>query len=297
MRLGGALPRPETVAELDATLEKIDGYGLSTIMAPRRFGEMPVEEAEAFGARAAELDLVIGEAVPGTNLMTRDLHARAQRIESLRAWLVKADRMGCRSVVVLIGSVDASDRIAAPHPYMFTDECRAEFREVVLRVLDGLELAVTRLLVEPWNTSFFYRPRDILAFLESVDDPRLGVHLDQMNMVDQDTFYCSTELINQTFDLLAPHAGSVHFKDIAWDSTHMFLKFDEVLIGDGVLDYRTYLSRLFGLGRDLTCYCEHLQDEAEYATNFERLHRLADELGFAFRRRNPVNQRPRGHHG
>jgi sugar phosphate isomerase/epimerase len=170
---------------------------------------------------------------------------------------------------------------------MFTHECRAEFREVVLRVLDGLDADGTKLLIEPWNTSFFYRPRDILAFLESVDHPRLGVHLDQMNMVDQDTFYRSTELIDETFDLLAPYAGSVHFKDIAWDSTHMFLKFDEVLIGDGVLDYRTYLSRLFALDRELTCYCEHLRDETEYATNFERLHLLAGELGFAFRRRNP----------
>jgi sugar phosphate isomerase/epimerase len=230
---------------------------------------------------------VVGEAIPGVNLMTRDLEARGQRIESLRGWLLKANRMGCRSVVVLVGSVDASDRIAVPHPYMFSDECRAEFREVVLRVLDGLELDVTRLLVEPWNTTFFYRPRDVLSFLESVDDSRLGVHLDQMNMVDQDTFYRSTELIDETFDLLAAHAGSVHFKDIAWDSTHMFLKFDEVLIGDGVLDYERYLTRLFALDRELTCYCEHLRDEGEYAINFERLHRLAGELGFSFHRRKP----------
>ena len=202
----------------------------------------------------------------------------------------KAEIMGCRSVCLPVGSVDASDHPLAPHPYMFTDECRAEFRELVLRILDGLELEKTKLLVEPWNTSFFYRPDVILDFIHSVDHPSiLALHLDQMNMVDQQHYFRTGELINETFDLLAPYIGSVHLKDIHWDPTHKFLKFDEVMIGEGVLDYHVYLRRLFDLEPDMTGFCEHLRTEAEYALNFARLHYIAGEIGGAFERRRPIS--------
>ena len=65
----------------------------------------------------------------------------------------------------------------------------------------------------------------------------------------------------------------------------MFLKWDEVYIGDGVMDYETYLKRLSELPPDTPCYCEHLREERDYALNFARLHRLADKTGVRFLRR------------
>lgn len=289
MRLGGSVPRAETVAELDDVAVTADTYGLSAILAPAGIVDMSDDEAAAFGERARALGFVVGESWFDPNIMTRDLETRAHRVQSLRAMAQKADIMGCRSVCLPVGSVDASDHPLAPHPYMFTDECRAEFRELVLRILDGLDLKRTRLLVEPWNTSFFYRPDAILDFLHSVDHPSFALHLDQMNMVDQQHYFCTDKLINETFDLLAPYIGSVHLKDIRWDPTHKFLKFDEVMIGEGVLDYRVYLRRLFALERDMTTFCEHLQNEGEYAVNFARLHYMAAELGGGFVRRQPAS--------
>ena len=86
-----------------------------------------------------------------------------------------------------------------------------------------------------------------------------------MNMIDQDTYYHTTELIERTFDLLAAHIGGAHFKDVLWDWSHMLLKLDEVLVGDGVVDYHTYLRRLSELEGDVVCFCEHLTSEADYA--------------------------------
>src|SRR5262249_26245677 len=140
-------------------------------------------------------------------------------------------------------------------------------------------------LIEPWPTTFFHRPEAIRGFLDSVGHPRVGLHLDQMNMVSPDTYFHTTELIETTFDLLADDIGSVHLKDVYWDPTHMLMKLDEVLIGDGVLDYETLLRHLAALDGDLTCYCEHLPAESLYAVSFERLHRLADEGGTPFIRR------------
>jgi sugar phosphate isomerase/epimerase len=152
----------------------------------------------------------------------------------------------------------------------------------VLRILDGIDLRTSRYVIEPWHNTFFYQPEEIRAFIDAVDHPAFGLHLDQMNMVSQKDFYRTTDLIHRTFDLLADAVASVHLKDIRCDYTHMFLKWDEVLVGDGVLDYDTYLKRLARLPADTPCFCEHLREEADYIVNFGRLHELADKAGVAF---------------
>ncbi len=285
MRLGGSMYHPRDVAELEAVVPAFDTYGLSAVIAPGTWAQMTEDEAAAYGEAATRLGMVVGEAHHRPNLMIGDEDERAARIEILRTGLAKAEIMGCRSVTIMVGTVAASDHLAEPHPYMYTDECRKELREILLRALDGLELHRTKLLIEPWTNSFFYQPGPIREFLDDVGHPSVGLHLDQMNMMDQRHYYDSTSLINETFDLLTPYIGGVHFKDLRWDWQHMLLKFDEVLIGDGVLDYQTYLDRVSHLDPDMTCYCEHLADEGSYAINFARLHQLAAEIGTSFQRR------------
>ncbi|MCZ7648895.1 MAG: sugar phosphate isomerase/epimerase [Planctomycetota bacterium] len=288
MRLGG-FHGARDAAQLDALCEKLDALGLSAISAPGRLLEMDDDECAAYGEAARARGLVVGEAGMWQNLLTDDASLRAERIERVRALLRKAERMGCRCVVSLVGTKDPSDSAAAPHPYLYTDDCKREFREVVLRILDGLDLRATKYVIEPWHNSFFYQPEEIRGFLDAVAHPALGLHLDQMNMVSQPYFYNTSELIRKTFDLLAPDVVSVHLKDVRWDHRHLFLKWDEVLIGDGVLDYGAYLTRLGALPPDTPCYCEHLKTEAEYAENFARAHAQARKAGVRFlTRRDPL---------
>lgn len=281
MRLGGYF-NANCIEELEPLCGKLDTHGLSAISAPNDLHEMTEHEAAAFGECAAQLGLVVGEAGFWENLMTDDRELRTGRIETVREMLKKADAMGCHCMVTLVGTKHASDHILAPHPYMYSEQCKAEFREVVLRILDGLELRKTKYVVEPWHNTFFYQPEDIRQFIDSVDHAMFGLHLDQMNLVNQASFYNTTDLINRTFDLLADAVVSVHLKDIQCDFTHMFLKWDEVYIGDGVMDYETYLQRLGKLAPDTPCYCEHMSEERDYVLCFSRLHQLAAKAGVRF---------------
>jgi sugar phosphate isomerase/epimerase len=281
MRLGGFFSAG-SIEELDGLCAKLDTYGLSAIPAPARLAEMPPEVSYAFGQRASELGMVVGEAGMWQNLLTDDEELQSTRIDMVRRMLDNADRMGCQCVVALVGTKDPSDNPIAPHPFLYTEACQSEFREVVLRILDGLHLETTKFVIEPWTNSFFYQPEQIREFIDFVDHPMFGVHLDQMNMVSQATFYHTTELINRTFDLLADHVASVHLKDVRWDYEHMFLKWDEVHIGEGVMDYQTLLNRISELPADTSCFCEHMAEERDYALNFARLHQLAREAGTRF---------------
>jgi sugar phosphate isomerase/epimerase len=282
MRLGHTRLAPQTIREMEALCEYLDVYGLSAIVAPRNLGDLTEDEASAFGERARALGMLIGEAGYWENLLTDDEDLRANRIERFRKILRNADAMGVRAGLTLVGTKDASDRALFPHAYNFTKECRAEFREIVLRVLDGLDLKRTRYAVEPWFTTFLYQPEAIREFVDSVSHPLFGVHLDQVNLISHPYFYRTTELIEKTFVLLADDVISVHIKDLRWDGAHFGLRWDEVYIGDGVMDHITYLRHLARLDPDMTCYCEHLAEERDYAVNFARLHRLAKQAGTQF---------------
>ena len=284
MRLGGfyGTERVEHLAELCADL---DSNGLSAILAPERLLKMTDDECVAFGEEARRLGIVIGEAGMWDNLMTSDDELRTERIERVRQILRKADLMRCQVVVTLVGSADPSDSPIAPHPYMFTDACRREFRDIVLRIVDGLEPEHTRYAIEPWCNCFFYEPDDVAAFLDSVDDPRVHLHLDLVNMIGHRTFFATDMLAERTFGLLGSRVAGVHLKDIVWDPDHVMLRWDEAIVGDGALDHNAVLKHLARLPADTACFCEHLPSEADYRTSFERLHDLASAAGVEFVRR------------
>jgi sugar phosphate isomerase/epimerase len=278
------------VDELEPLCDKLDTHGLSAIGAPTRLLDMSPEECWHFGEKARHLGIVIGEAGMWENLLTDDDELQNERIRKVRLMLRKADDMGCHCVVSPVGSKHSSGRALAPHQYNYTKACRTEFRDVVLRILEGLGLRTTRYVIEPWHNTFFYQPEEIRSFIDSVDHPHFGLHLDQMNLVSQETFYDTTGLIERTFDLLADVTASVHLKDIQYDNSHMFLKMDEVTIGDGVMDYESYLKHLAALPPGLPCYCEHMAEERDYALNFARLHHLAAKAGVRFLRRGEDQQ-------
>ncbi len=290
MRLGGFYG-VERGAELGPLCEELDRHGLSAIAAPNRLAQMPEEECAAFGEEARRLGLVVGETGMWENLMTRDPSLRADRIEKVRVLLSRAEAMGCGCVISLVGSTHPSDSPLAPDPLMVSEDGKREFREIVLRILDGLDLARTTYAIEPWCNTFFYEPEEIHGFLATVDHPSLRLHLDLMNMISQRSFHDTTGLVESTFDLLADRVVSVHLKDLRWDFAHMMLKWDEVLIGEGVMDYDAYLRRLATLPTDTPCYCEHLSSEAEYEENFARIHAIAERVGVGFLRRSASSSR------
>ncbi len=292
MRLGAAdgTFAAAGIDDLEPLCEKLDTYGLSAIIAPRPpEGEMADSDCERYGEKARTLGLTIGESFYFANMLVRDETERQQHIDNVRSRLVKAQLMGCKSVITLVGTNAASGNPTAPHPrdpYMYSDEAKKEFREVVLRILDGMDMPDVRYIIEPWNNTFFYQPEDIRAFIDSVDHPMLGLHLDQMNMVSQASYYHTTDLINRTFDLLANKVFSVHLKDICFmRGPGDFMAFKEVPIGEGSMDYETYVRRLSELPPDTPCFCEHLSKEGEYAVNFARLQHLAGKLNVRFLRR------------
>jgi sugar phosphate isomerase/epimerase len=277
--------RAETPAELDGVAEKLDTYGLSAVVSPFRTAEMTEDECIEFGEKAASLDIIISEVHFLENLHSSDPEIADARLAEARSLLRKADLMRARCLIGFAGGAHPSGNRRIPCPENFSDSFKAAVRERVLRVLDGLDLKWTKYGLEASNKNFFYEPEDCAEFIASVDHPDFGLHLDMMNMISQATLYKTTDVINRTFELMKDRIFAAHLKDISWDWTYQFLKFDEVLVGDGLMDYPTFIGHLATMDGDFPCMCEHLVVEADYVKSFDRLHTLATDLGASWIRR------------
>jgi sugar phosphate isomerase/epimerase len=282
--------RTETADGLEGLIEELDQLGLATIGAPGRTLQMSERECVEFGDKAEELGLVIAEVVFPRNLHVTDSDLRRQYIDEAQTLLRNADRMRSRCVFGLAGSADPSGDFRMPHPYNFTDEFKDDLAGYIREILDGVQIMSTKFVLEPGNKTFFHKPEGCAALVEAVDHPDFGIHLNIMNMVSEDTYFSTTELVNKAFELLGDQVVAAHMKDIKWDKDYNFLKFDEVAVGEGVLDYRTFLQHLTRYDRDFPALCLHLMTKTEYEFGFERLHEIADELGAPFVRRGPLIQ-------
>ena len=120
---------PESIHDFDDIIPQLDRYGLSVIGTPRGIEDWLPTDCVAFGERARELGIVVGEGSFGGNLRSADRQLVNQRIEALRRALQNADLVQSRTHHILVGTKDSSDFALAPHPYMYTDECKAELRE------------------------------------------------------------------------------------------------------------------------------------------------------------------------
>ncbi len=88
-------------------------------------------------------------------------------------------------------------------------------------------------------------------------------------------------MLNECFDKLGPWIVSCHAKDLAWD-VEMNVHFREVTLGQGQLDYATYLRRLARLPGDVPLMIEHMANEQEYDKSRQYLFALGPKVGVRF---------------
>lgn len=253
MRLGLNWVDVGDAAALDDRLDLVDDLGLGTVAAPADLGERTLADCRAHGEAVRDRGLTVGEFGYWENLLVREEDTREARIEALRGLLRHADAMRVDTVVSLVGSFGAW--AGSPHPDNYGAAARERARANCERVLDGLDLEHTTYSLEPWFNSFFHTPVE--------------------------TAYRSGELIGEAFDLLGGDVVSVHAKDLALDPEAGIYRLDEVLPGEGLLDYDRYLREIDALDEDLPVFTEHWDDADDYVETMRRLADTAARNGIA----------------
>ncbi len=268
-------------ADFEAALPEMDLLDITTIAAPLEAVDWTLEQSTAYGELVHSFGLTIAEVAYWGNLLGSDVDRRAEHVGNVRRLLRNADAMGAGCVVTLSGSFSDEGPLSA-HPDNWTEGAQAQVAANCEEILTGLDLSRTRYALEPWCNGFFHEPDAIHAFFEHRAPDELRLHLDQMNMLSPTTYFRSGAVIDRTFELLSGRIVAVHAKDLRWHPSRMFLHLDEVVPGDGVLDYARFFTQLARLDREIPVLTEHWDSVDDYHRSFDHLRRVAVDRGLAW---------------
>ena len=226
-------------------------------------------------------DLIIAEVGRWVNLMDGDPQKRAQNLQTVTDGLALADELDARCCVDIAGSF-SKENWAGPHPKNVSDEFFDLAVENARKIIDAVKPKRAKFAYEMMGWALPDTSESYLRLIKAIDRPGFGVHLDVCNMINApDKFWNTTRLINEAFDKLGPMIVSAHAKDLKW-VPEMNIHFVECVIGEGEIDFATYLKRMAALPGDVPLMIEHMKNAEEYERCNLHLFNVGAENGVVF---------------
>ena len=178
-----------------------------------------------------------------------------------------AERLGLSFIVTHTGS--CADRATLPHRDNWTKETWDTSVKAIKQILNDTSGSKVSLGIEALNPCNINNPWAHVRLREDVGDPRCKVTLDPANMINLGTYFRSTELINESFDLLGENIVVADAKSNYILPDKMSAYITQVPLYKGILDYETYLVRLSRLKYPRTLLIEaHAEEEYPAAKKF-----------------------------
>ncbi len=229
----------------------------------------------------AKHDVVIAEVGVWNNLLDADPAKRAADMAAVTEGLALAEAVGARCCVTRPGNFNATNP-TGPHPKNVSRDFFDAVVENARKIIDAVKPKRAKFCYEAMFRSLPDSPDSYVELIKAVDRPGFGAHLDPCNLINSPRrFYDNAGLLNECFDKLGPWLVSCHAKDLAWE-VGMSVHFREVCLGDGSLDYTTYLRRLAATAGDVPLMIEHMKDAAEYDKSRRWLLELGGKIGVRF---------------
>ncbi len=239
------------------------------------------ERIRAISRAFAKHDVVIAEVGRWVNLLDADPQKRATNLQTVIDGLALADEVGALCCVDIAGSF-STDEWYGPHEKNLSAEFFDATVENARKIIDAVKPKRAKFALEMMGWSLPDSADSYVDLYKAIDRKGFGVHLDPCNAVNSPTrFYENSQLIDECFDKLGPWIVSCHAKDVAWQ-VEMQVHFREVVLGQGVLDYKTYLKRLAALPHNPPLMIEHMSGEAEYHQSRDFLFDTGKQIGVTF---------------
>ena len=262
MRLGGTVFYNGTNPEEYALAHVAKGF--QAAVCPWWLQADNKEQIAAFKAAMKKHDIRIAEVGAWCNPLDPNTQVAEKNIQYMIERLRLAEELEADTCVNILGSKN-KDCWDGPCVEGYSEEFFNESVAVMQRVIDAVNPVHTRLSFEMMPFYFLDGPEEYLRFLKAIDRKATGVHLDICNTMNTPRrLYNNTEFIKHTFELLRDRIVTLHLKDIRLVPNSGVAKFEEVLIGDGNIDYVTLLEEIKKLPADIPAMLEHLETEEEY---------------------------------
>ena len=256
------------------------GY-TSVVTGPDPWHDMKESELAELRTALKKFDVVVYEVGGYRNMLHTVEEERQKNLKHLARCIEAAEKIGCPMVGTISGSRDPRNlRIDnfAPHPDNWTKATWNLLISGVRQVLRDTSGCKAALGMEAQVTTNQDGPKAHRRLMDDVGDPRLKVNLDPTNMISLETYYHTTELLNECFDLLGEDILGCHAKDTYIISDQQTVHVQEVCPGRGVLDYETYLVRLSRMKWPRSLLPEHIPGD-QYIEAKAYIEKVAAKVG------------------
>lgn len=278
MRLGGPIFKQVNSIEAAVNEHKRLGFGASYVnyIADN-------SEREEYKQAFAEADIVLAEfAAYCINILDTDFKLRQKNIDEICRRLEQAEMMGAKCCVMHGGSIETGGWGKA-NPENLSERSFIQTVRIVQDIIDRVKPASTKLVMETESYLFPDGPEEYLRLIEAIDRPGFAAHLDPVNIIASPRrFYRNGQFIKKCIALLGDNIISCHAKDLNMASVYPTIKIDETYIGDGVLDYDTYLTEVNKMDPAPTMMIEHL-NETQLIRGLKYIYSKAAENNIVFR--------------
>lgn len=231
----------------------------------------------AIEAAFSKADVKISEIGIWRNLTAIEPERRTAHLVRADTCLAIADEVGAACAVSYIGSY-AADSDYGPHPMNLSEEAFDLAVETVRGILDRVKPRRAKFALEMMQYALPDSIESYEALIRAVDRPGFAVHVDPVNLImTPRRYWDNAAFLREIFARLGPWIVSCHAKDITLHH-QAALHFDECQIGDGVMDYATYLTEVARLPGEVPLMLEHL-DAPGYAVARDRIAAVARDAG------------------
>jgi sugar phosphate isomerase/epimerase len=261
--------------------KKLRDNGFTAVVSsPAPFDTMKDAELSDLRAILKKFDVVVFEVGGYTNMIHPDMATRQKNLKQLAVCIETADKMNCPMVGTISGSLDPVNffNVTPDNWTEKTWKMLVASMKQVLKDTSGMKAAIG---MEAQVTTNIDGPKAHKRLMEDVGDKRCAVNLDPVNMVSLATYYHTTELLNECFDLLGENILGCHAKDTYIIPDQQTVHVQEVCSGRGVMDYETYLVRLSRMKWPRALLPEHIPSD-QMSEAYAYIRKVAARVGVKF---------------
>jgi len=231
---------------------------------------------KAFG----DENIILAEAGYWENLLDTDGETRALHRSRMIETLVLAEEIGACCAVDILGSYCHGNGNSKHVGLNFSDEAFEEAVEMARYFLDTVKPKTAFFAYEMFPFDITDSAENIERLIRAVDRRQFGVHLDLVNLVNcPRAYFTSGEIAKDCIRRFGDKIVSCHVKDIKMKEPSISVILEEVLMGTGNIDLKTYMRQVEGLSRPVPFMMEHLKNEEEYDIAAAFIRNAGNELG------------------
>jgi len=241
----------------------------------------------------ADNGLVVGQTNGnyGGGLVSDDDGERTRAIKFMKRMCNLTRRLGAPDTYLRPGSMNKRGAWL-PHPQNRTPAVFDRLVDSARQICAVASNEGVRVAVEGGVVSPLYSARRVRDFIDAVGSKSLGFNQDPVNFIGtvEDAFD-TTRVLNEFFDLLGDVTFGAHTKDFRLLDA-LLPHFEEVEIGTGMLDHKTFLTRMQQACPNGHVLIEHIPQE-KFGPAFKVVMSLSNAAGIKWDRpKGAVNPNP-----